>query len=183
MGRGRQFDANRIVWTYWPAAQNNPHDARFADGLSICIAIENCREQAQLMVVELPARIAKTGHEHFRTTAELERRIPRQGQEIEATGENILAHRARADLEAFRFQLVMKFLMNEMHLPEIGLRRIGRHPRTMFDRHAHMGVTVDAETFHKVYRWANRLAEGVDRTRADSDDAAIQTPNHCPILD
>ena len=64
--------------------------------------------------------------------------------------------------------------MNQVHLPEVGLRGITRHARAVLHRHAHMSVTLDTKTGNEANAILRRLAEAVRAALAYGDDGADQ---------
>ena len=58
-------------------------------------------------------------------------------------------------------QFVEQFGVHQMHLAQIGLRRIFADAGAMLDRLAHMGVAGDAEALQQANAEARRLAEVV----------------------
>ena len=42
-------------------------------------------------------------------------------------------------------QLVVQLGVDQVHLAQVGLGRVARHPRAMLDRHAQMRVALDAQ--------------------------------------
>jgi hypothetical protein len=81
--------------------------------------------------------------------ANLEDRVSRQGQEVDASGKDILAKRPWANLKALRDEFLEQLLMDEMDLPEIWLGRVGTDPGSVLYGLAAMGISVNPETFQE----------------------------------
>ena len=59
-----------------------------------------------------------------------------------------------------------------MHLSQIGLRRIGRHPRAMFHGRAAVRIALDALSGQQAYAGCERLAERMAAIAGDGNDGA-----------
>ncbi len=64
---------------------------------------------------------------------------------FDAAGRDVLAHLTGRDGEAGGRQLSMQLRVEQVHLAQIGLGRIARHPRAVLDRLAHVRVVFDSE--------------------------------------
>ena len=60
-------------------------------------------------------------------------------------GRDVLAHLPRRHGEAGGAQLVVQLGVDQVHLAQVGLGRVARHPRAVLDGHALMRVALDAE--------------------------------------
>jgi hypothetical protein len=96
---GGELDREPVARPDRPAAQDDGHDSGLADQPALGIAVEHRRHQPGLIIVELLARVAQPGHPDLGFPAELEDRVDRQRQQVEALGQDILAERAGADVE------------------------------------------------------------------------------------
>ena len=85
----------------------------------------------------------------------------RQGEEIDASGGDVLAHRARLNLEARVAQFIEQFSVQQMHLPQVRCRRVTRDARAVFHRRARMRVALDAKPGDEANNELVRLAEAV----------------------
>ena len=99
-------------------------------------------------------------------------RAGRQGQQIDARGGDALAEVGRPNDETLLAKLIEQFGVDQMHLAQIGLRRIPADARTMLDRLAHMRVAGDLKTLEQAYAQARRLAEMMAGTGTEGEDAA-----------
>jgi hypothetical protein len=142
---GWQFDLNLIASLHDTIRKNHTHDPGLANQIAIGIVIQNRSHQAGLEAVKLQAGIAQSGDLEDGLT-DLQFCSDRQREQIQTTGGDVLAHLARSDLKASSVKLIVQFAVNQMHLSQVRLGRIGGNPRAMLDRHARVRVTFNAQT-------------------------------------
>ena len=79
----------------------------------------------------------------------------------------------------------MKLSMDQVDLAQVGLARITRHPRAVFDRHAEMRVAFHPQPSEEPDAFPIRLGKGVRRAEAHSDHGAchwlMSFPQWAPI--
>ena len=113
-----------------------------------------------------------TASHHNGACAKMQPRAGRQGQQIDAGCGDVLAKLAGLNRKTFGAQFVEQFGMNQMHLTQIGLRRVPADARAVLDRLAHMGVAGDTQSLEQANAEARRLAEVMAGAKADRCDAA-----------
>ena len=77
--------------------------------------------------VELRAGVAEPGHLDDRLRAEVEPRPAPEREQVDAACGDVLAHRAGTDGEAGDRELVVQLAVDQVHLPQVRLRRVARH--------------------------------------------------------
>src|SRR5215472_1192052 len=174
-----QLDADRVARPDLAPLDDGGHDAGFADEAAISCAFQCRGHQARLDAVELGARVAQTGHLDHRHLAKPQARAGRQPQQIDAAGRHILTHLSGRDGEALVLQAVVQLAVDEMHLAQIGLSRVARHPRAVLDRGPRMRVSLDAEPGHQPDAVLVGLDQRVSRAAADRG----HDPVHGDLLD
>jgi hypothetical protein len=79
-------------------------------------------------------------------------------------------------VKSLHAQFVEQLGVNEMHLAQIGLRRIARDARAVLDAGTHMRVALDPQTFAQNDLRANGLSTSCAPARADADHARAHEP-------
>jgi hypothetical protein len=123
-------------------------------------------------MVELDAGIAQAGDFDNSTGAKIQSRAGRQRQQVDAFGGDVLTEVGRLYRKAPGAQFIEQFDMQQMHLAQIGLRRILADARAMLDRLAEMGVAGDTQSGQQANARTRRLAEVMAGAKADRNDAA-----------
>jgi hypothetical protein len=144
-------------------------------------ALDHRTEQSLLEVVELRARVAKAGEGDESTAAEAQDAAGREAEQVDVTGRDVLADVTGAYVEARGDELVMELALDQVHLPEVGLCRVDRHPRAMLDRRAAVGVTLHAEAGDEQHLVDGRLREVVSVAPVQMGDAPehpLMMPDH-----
>ncbi|MCY1308035.1 hypothetical protein D9M70_580140 [compost metagenome] len=86
-------------------------------------------------------------------------RAARQAQQIDTPGGDVLAHRAFRHVEAGELEFVMQLAVDQVHLPQIGLRRIRLDAGAVLDGNAEMGIALHAQPRQQHDRGHDRFAE------------------------
>src|SRR6185295_19524301 len=173
---GRQLDADRIAGTHLTRGEHDAHDAALAHDFAVFVFVQERREQTRLKALDLAARITQTRHLPDCRGAKMQPRAGRERQKIDPARRHIVADLARLHDEAARAQFVIQLGMEEMHLSEIGPRRVFLDAYDVLHGDAEMGVVLDAKAADKLDRRLIWLAEIV-RARAahgDDDSAALR---------
>jgi hypothetical protein len=146
MGQRRKFDADRVGRSDNSSRQDNGHDATLANDHAIRSPIKNHRKQARHEVFNLPTGIAQAGdfQHYFRTNPQ--QGAARQPKQINPLRGDILAKLGRANIEALGAKLIEQFGVDQMDLPQIGLRWVRSNAGTVFDSRAFMNVAFDTLT-------------------------------------
>ena len=84
-----------------------------------------------------------------------------QREQVHAAGGDVLAHLAGRDVEAAGRQLVVQLGVDQVHLAQVGLRRVAPHARAVLHGRAGVGVAFHAEALEQADRlprspWAER---------------------------
>src|SRR5918997_643305 len=100
----------------------------------------------------------------------------RQAEQVHAAGGDVLAHLPGGDVEARIPQLFVKLRVDEVHLPEVRLRRALPEPGAVLYGLADVGVALDAEPGQEPDALLGRLAEGVLRAAGDRGHVCVHHP-------
>lgn len=149
MRRGWHLHGDGVAGPNIPANQNDSHDTRLADKVSLRVPVEHCGHQPRLKPIELNTRVAQPRHFHHSLPAEPEPRSSRQPEQVDPARRDVLAKGTRRHGEPLRTQLVVEFAVDEMHLPQVGLGGITRDPRTVLNRSPQVRVTLNTQTDQK----------------------------------
>ena len=123
--------------------QDYAHDAGLADQLPSVIAVQGGRHQARLDAIELGAGIAQSGDLDDCRVAQMQPRAGRELQQMDAASRDVLAHQAGRQLETGWLQLVVQLGMDQVHLPQVRLAGVARHPGAVLDRRTEVSVPFD----------------------------------------
>lgn len=145
MREWRQINGDGVARPHYAAGDDDRHNARFADQVAPRVAVEHCRHQAGLNVIELRAGVAQAGNFDDCRVAKSQPRAGRQAEQINPLGGDILPHLPGRKRETAPAQLVVQFGMDEVNLAKIGLMRIPGHPRAVLDGRSRMRVIFNAK--------------------------------------
>jgi len=173
MRLGRQLDAYTVMRADGSTGDYDTHDPSLAEQLPVFVSVKNRRQQPELEVVQLTTGISQPGHFDDRVGTDMQPGTARQLEEVETPGGDVLSHLARSDVEAAIAQLVVKFGMNEVDLPQVRLSRVGPDPGAMLHGHSGMRIVVHSDTDNELDAVLIRLAELVHSATADRYDFPI----------
>jgi len=137
-----------FAWTDCPGVRHDPHYAGLADEVAVGVAVQHGLHESTVDSLELQARVAQPGHLDHGGVAEVQACTGGQGEQVDATGGDVLPHLPGLDREAGLGQLVVQFRVHEVDLPQVRLARVPGHPGAVFDCHTLMRVTVHPEPGH-----------------------------------
>ena len=143
MRQWRKLHLDGVSRSNVTAPRHDGHDAGLALQVAFLVAVENGPHQSLLEAVELGAWVSKPGDFHNRILANLQPGARRQLEQVNASCRDVLAHGPRHEVEPPPAQLVVKLLVNEVHLTKIRLTRVSGHPGAMLDGGPQVGVTLD----------------------------------------
>jgi hypothetical protein len=103
----------------------------------------------------------------------MEARTREQGKQVDAARCDVFAHLTWREVKAGRAQLVVQLGMDQVHLSQVGLRRVARHARAVLHSSAGVRVALDAEAFEQPNAYLVRLREAVRRAAAHGQDDAV----------
>ena len=166
----RKLNAYGIARPYFAGGEHDCHHACSANQLAVLVAAQHGGLEPGLKPIDLHARIAQPGHLDHRGIAQMQFRAGWQRQEIEPAGGDVLAHVAGCYGKARRIQFFMQLTRHQVYLTQVGLRRIMRHSRPMFDGFSQVGIAFDAQSREKPYVELIPLAEGMGRAAADRNN-------------
>lgn len=146
MRQRRQFDNYRVIRLHRAACKNDGHDAGLANKFAIGRAIQHSIEKPGLEILYLGARVAQARCFQNDLVANSDQSALRQPQQIDPARGDVLAKICGRDIKTLFRKLVEKLGMNEMHLPQIGLRRIGPHNSYLIEITAKVLKATDPET-------------------------------------
>ncbi len=173
MGHWRQFNPNLIAWFDLTARQHHAHNPSFANQIPSLVMLEHGVHQSCLQAVELRAGVAQTRNLEHRSFAKVHCCASGKSEQINPACGDVFAHLSRVNLEPSSLKFVVKLGVNEMHLAQIGLRRVSRNPGPMFDRHAHVRVALDAQSLEQLDAGLLELLHGVGWTAKNSFDGGV----------
>ncbi len=149
MRRSGQRDQDLVARADEAGCNDNGHDPGLTNKLTIGVAGERCRHESLLEAVELGAGVAKPSDLNDGIGPDMKTSASRELEQGDATSGDVLAHKPWRDPETRGSELVMKFGVDQMNLPEVGLTGVTRDARAMLDRRAHVHITIYAETVEK----------------------------------
>ena len=141
----RQLYANRITGGDLAADDDEAHHPGFSHRIAFRIATETGSHQARLEFIKLVAWVSQPGDLHNHLGSDPQYRAAAEPQKVYTPRGDILAHEPRANLKPKFDQLVVKFGVEQMNLPQIGLGRIPGYPAAMLHRSPEMSIA-----FHTV---------------------------------
>jgi hypothetical protein len=158
---GGHFDFDRIARADIAGRDDHAHYASLASHRTNLVAPDDFAEQAGLKPIDLDAWIPQSCDLDDGRGAESEERPHRQIEQRNATRGDVLAELTRLHRESGGQELVVKFGVDEVNLPQI--RRIGipRDTRAMLHCRSSMRVAVYAEPFDQSNRRLVLFAESV----------------------
>ena len=139
-----QFYPNSVSRLHGPTPEHDPHDARLANKVAVCVVLEYRRQQTLLKIVNLGAGISQTCHFNYSLETDVQQSSSGQFQQLEAARGNVFAQLTGRDLEAFTLQLLEQLERNQVDLAQIGLAGVGGHPRAVLHGHALVSVALHA---------------------------------------
>jgi hypothetical protein len=166
----RQFHGDDIAGSGAAAGNDHAHDPGLAHEGTIRGTVQNGLQQARHELIDLGTRVAQTGHLHHSVRSEPKLRTPGQGEQVDASGRNILAQLTRSDLEALLPQLVEQLRLDQVDLAKVGLRWVCRHTGTVLHRDTGVRVTGDPDSRQQPDLVHDGLAEAMLMIRAHGDD-------------
>ena len=129
MWPGWESHYDAIAGTHLAPDHHHAHDPALADERTVRRTVQNRPQQSRTEILDLTAGIAEARHFHDRLIAQAQPSPSRQAEQIDALRGHILAKMAGRDAaEAVARQFVEQLGMDEMDLPQIGLRGIDSHP-------------------------------------------------------
>ena len=103
--------------------------------------------------------------------------MQRQADQVEAAGGDVFAQLPGLHIEAREGEILQPFLADQMHLTQVRLQGIDRHPRAMLHKGAAMGVALNPQAFQQGELRGRSLGEGMRGGATDADDTHITYPN------
>jgi hypothetical protein len=165
-----QGDEDPVSLTNHSALEDNGHDARLADQIPGFIPIEDGLQQTRLNGVKLVARISQSCDFDLGRLAELENRPLRKPKQVNPARGDIFAHLTGQYGHSLGSNFVVQFAVDQMHLPQIGLRRVFGNTAAVLHGGSHVRITFYAETFKQGNLWLTRLDQGVFGAAVDGCD-------------
>jgi hypothetical protein len=119
-----QLDLNPVIDSYFAARMHDAHDSCFSNHIAPAVSGQNCFQEPGLEVINLEAGVTQTCHLNDRVRSYPQKCSFRQGQEVDAVSCDVLSEVPGLHRETFLLKLDEQFCMDQMHLPQVGLRRI-----------------------------------------------------------
>jgi N-acyl homoserine lactone hydrolase len=141
----------------------------------VLVAVKNGFHQPGQECIQLTTGIAQAGHLNDRCGTDIQKGAPREAQEADATGSDVLPHLARFNIEAAFTKLVVELGLDQVNLSQVRLARVGPEPGAVLHGHPGVRVVVHTDTGHKPDAVRIRLAQLVHSAPADRHDF----PNAC----
>ncbi len=117
-----ELDGDFIAWPDSAARDDDAHNPRLANQLSLRSATKHCCSKARLKLVELFTRIAQPGDFDYCGVTNVKLGSGRQSQKVNIARSDVLADLPWVNAKPLSAEFFEELLMNEMHLPEVGLR-------------------------------------------------------------
>ena len=152
------------------ACQDDGHDPSLADQAPVGIAVGDSLQQPWLEDFDLRARVTESGHLEHDGRAEVQPCAARQPEQVQALRRDVLTELTRTDIEALGAQLLEQLGVHQVHLAEVGLRRIGGYTGAVLHGHPSMGVSDDADPTLQCHEVLADLAEAVIPVAVNGDD-------------
>ena len=132
----RAFDANPIAGAHSSGAHHDRHHSGSSPDVAIAIAADNGSEKPFVEALDLAARVPQASHTYHCVFAKVKQGSRREIEKVDARCGDVLSQRPGSDRKAAGVQFVEQFALEQVHLPQIWLRRISRHSRTVLHRRA-----------------------------------------------
>ena len=120
---------------------------------------EPLNDDGERLLLGAPGRLAERLDD--RLVAQSQSRAGRQPEQVDAARGHVLAHLAGRHLEPALAQLVMELGMNEVDLPQIGLRRIRAHAREMLEPLPEMSIPLNPEPGEQTFPVVSALVDDI----------------------
>jgi hypothetical protein len=146
MGQSRPANTDFIPWAHVAARDDDTHHPCLANKTAIRRTLQHGGHEAPLESIELGAGVAKPRQADDDGGADVQFGVDGKSQEIDTLGGDVLAHVTRVHRKTLLTQLDKELAVNEVNLPQIGLRGVLSNTRAVLDRGAAVGVTTHAET-------------------------------------
>lgn len=166
----RKFHFDRIPGDDRSGALYDAHDPGLSDEAALGIALESRSHETLCDSVQLTAWIAKAGDLDDRFSTDRQPCAPRQGEEIDAPGRDVLTDLTRCQLEPGFAKLSEQLLVYQVNLSKVGSVGIARNAGAVLHLLSVVGIAQDAEANHETDARPIRLAHRVSGTTADGYD-------------
>ncbi len=185
--RGSDLDHDPVSRANLAAFEHDRHDPGLAQQRAVGRLRERCRQRARAYVgVDLAARIAQPGHLDQRCRSDPQTHAARQREQVDALRGDVLAERARRNLEARCGQLLEKLGMDQVDLTQVGRFRLLRLARKVLHGRPRMCIALDTEPFDQRDAVARHFREAVRGIAGDGEDAGAHagvSPAGCSAAD
>lgn len=158
-------DLDRVSRTYDATGYYDTHHSNLTDYGAIRALVHHQAKKARLELVDLLAWVSKSREGDERVGAESKHRARWQAEQLQTARGDVLAEGAWGNDVTFGTELVVELGVDQMHLPEIGLSRIGCDSRPVLHSGAEVGIAGYAQAGDERNLLGCRLAEPMCRTR------------------
>src|SRR6266508_2291155 len=141
--RGRKLDPDRVPGAYLAAGEHDAHHAGSAYHRAGVVAVDQGGHQPVLDAVELSARVAQPGHFDHCGVAQVQPGPGGQAEQVDPAGGDVLTHLTCGNGEALGGEVGVQLGVDQVHLAEVGLARVARHPAAVLDPGAGVRVVPD----------------------------------------
>ena len=152
------------------SCQNDGHDPSLTDQALVEIAVGDSLQQPWPEGVDLHTRATKSGHLEHDGRAEVQPCAARQPEQVQALRRDVLPELTRTNIEALGAQLLKQLGVHQVHLAEVGLRRIGGYAGAVLHGHPSVGVSDDANPTLQCDEVLGDLTEAVITVAVNGDD-------------
>jgi hypothetical protein len=156
-----------------PPPNDDRHDPSLPNQLALFIPIKNSRHETALELIQLSTRIPEPSDLQNNSLPNAKSGSTRKPEKPYSASRKILAHLAWAQIKPRSAQFIMKFLVNQMNLPEIDLGWIPLYARTVLDGTSHMSVALDAQPRKQANAFHSLFAERVAKTPRHAGDDTL----------
>ncbi len=152
------------------AEQDDRYDSRLSDQSAGCVPVQSRRHQVGLETIELDAGISQPGYLYLRGIADAQNAGGREAEQIDTSGQDVLADLPGAYDEALCLEFVQEFCVQYMDLPEVRLGWIAGDAGSVLYRRAGVRVALHTEPWQQGDPHFRALAEIMSAALTDGFD-------------
>jgi hypothetical protein len=159
-GLGRQLDLDLVARFHSATRSYNGHDPGLSDQCAVAALHQDRIEQTRHEILNLGTGIAQPRHFQANVDTNAQDRMSRKRKQVNPACGNVFTQIRCMHRETAFFYFLKQLLMNEVHLPKVGLIRVRAHARAMH-LDAKMRVTLNPMILDDTDFWNRRFRETV----------------------
>jgi hypothetical protein len=143
---GWPFDLNRVARPNLTTREDDTHDSGDTGYGTVLISVSQPPHQAFLEVINLEARVPQPGqfNNSIRSDAQ---QCPRwKRKQVNTFGRNVLTELTSSNGVALPCQLVEQLLVDDVNLPEVGLRCVLAHQMPVLDQFTGVSISIHSHS-------------------------------------